>query len=496
MNLFERALLNVAPAWAASRARNRLRAMMYSNGYEAATPGRFRKTRRDQGSGNMLAQGAVLPVRNLARDLDRNHDLAHGILNTLVQNTVGAAGIGVEFTPIGADGNIDEAFGARLHELYDNWSRRPEVTFQHDWPSAQRMLARSWFRDGEVLFQMLTGNVPTLDHGTQVPFSIELVEADLLAMDFVDLQRGILHGVERNQWQRPVAYHIYLQHPSDPANTLGLQRKRVSADNMRHIKLVDRIGQVRGVSLFASVLVRLDNIKDYETSEQIAAKVAASMAAVIKKGDPQSFDNASMVDENGKRKKYREMQFTPGMIFDDLLPGESIEMIDSSRPYSGLENFRGGQLRAVSRGVGVSYSSASGDYNGTYSAQRQELVEGWGAYAILSREMICQGVQPVVETLIQMALLSGQVTMPKGMRNPLAAMYTPPSMPWIDPQREADAYETLENQCLISGQEIIRRRGGVPRDVLKQEEIWRKAKADAGVSPAASAKTTVNLTGT
>ena len=61
------------------------------------------------------------------------------------------------------------------------------------------------------------------------------------------------------------------------------------------------------------------------------------------------------------------MKFAPGMIFDDLSPGESVETIDSTRPNPGLEAFRQGQLRAVSAGLGTSYSTLARDYNGTYS---------------------------------------------------------------------------------------------------------------------------------
>ena len=47
----------------------------------------------------------------------------------------------------------------------------------------------------------------------------------------------------------------------------------------------------------------------------------------------------------------RLMKMQPSMIFDNLLPGEEVGMIDSNRPNSMLEQFRNSQLRAV-RGYG------------------------------------------------------------------------------------------------------------------------------------------------
>lgn len=44
----------------------------------------------------------------------------------------------------------------------------------------------------------------------------------------------------------------------------------------------------------------------------------------------------------------RELNIQPGIIYDDLLPGEDIGMVKSDRPNPNLETFRNGQLRAVS----------------------------------------------------------------------------------------------------------------------------------------------------
>src|SRR3546814_16911546 len=71
------------------------------------------------------------------------------------------------------------------------------------------------------------------------------------------------------------------------------------------------------------------------------------------------------------------------MVFDDLRPGESISTIDSNRPNPNLEIYRNGQLRAIAAPMRISFSTLSKNYNGTYSAQRQELVENFGAYGVL-----------------------------------------------------------------------------------------------------------------
>ena len=468
----DRVVAYLAPRWAFERAR--ARSMLAY--YEAARPGRFRKGRREAGSPNQAPGRDARSLREQARHLEQNLDLARGVLSVLVANTVGAAGIGIEPQPRTRDGELAEPLARDLERLLRDWAKRPEVTWELDWPGVQRLVARAWFRDGEVLAQLLSGPVRGLEHGTAVPFSLEMIEADLLPLDFSDGDR-VLQGVERNAWGRPVAYHLLKRHPQDLGRVPGASdMKRVPAGRVLHLKHVDRIGQVRGVSVFAAVITRLEDLKDYEESERIAAKVAASMAAYIKKGTPDFYEAQDDTEP-------RELTFRPGMIFDDLMPGEEIGTIDTSRPNAQLEPHRKGQLRAAAAGVGCTYSSLAKDYDGTYSSQRQELIEGYAHYAVLASEFVSQFVRPVYERLVATAILSGAVTVPPDV-DPLSvadALYVPPQMPWIDPLKEAKAWRELEGAGYASGPEIVRRRGQNPRDVLDQEARWRREAAERGL---------------
>lgn len=446
--------------------------------YEAARPGRLHKNRRATASANDDVLRAGVPMRQIARQLEQNYDLAAGVLNTLVVNIIGAQGIGVEPQPRQADGSIHAPLARQLMELHKEWRKRPEVTGQYDWPSAERLLARTWLRDGEALLQLIAGAVPGLQHGTRVPFSVEMLEADYLPMDLN--QGAVVQGVELNAWGAPIAYHLYKSDPTDSMSLLGSAgTKRVSADRMLHIKIAHRIRQVRGVSIFANVLNRFDDLKDYEESERIAAKIAASMAAYIKKGAPDLYDPQQAGDDAGGR----QMQFRPGMVFDDLRPGEDIGMIDTNRPNPNLETYRSGQLRAIAAGTGPTFSSVARKYDGTYSAQRQELIEGYSVYATLAAEFIACISRPVYERFVQAAIASGAVVLPPDVRPETVtdATYMPPAMPWIDPKKEAEAFAILEDRCYASGPEIIRKRGGNPMDTLEQQGRWLREKADEGV---------------
>lgn len=487
LNRLERAILAVSPQWAAKRARARLQVAGMSSAYDAANRSRLREPARDHGSGNSAAAGSAHEIRVQARHMARNHDIVVNGLNTLVQNVIGATGIGVEFQPRNAAGDIDESIVDQLVPLWRDWQRRPEVTWSHDYASMQRLDALSLFRDGETFEQHLVGPVPYLDHGSTVPFSVELIEADLCPLDFNDPGRNIIQGVECNAWGRAIAYHLYKQHPGDPNGWMP-ERKRVSADLIQHAKLVDRFGQRRGISLLASVLTRLEDLKDYEESERIAAKIAACMAAFIIKGDPTTYQPELGMDASGNPLPERQMRFAPGMVFDNLRMGESVGTVDTNRPNANLEPYRNGQLRAAAGGFRVSFSSLAKNYNGTYSAQRQELVEQYGGYGVLAWEYISRKTRPQVERFVMTAVASGRVRLPPGtpMHTLTDALYLPPVMPWIDPKKEAESLAILEDNTYMSGPEIIRRRGASPRDVLDQQSQWERDKQRWGIAPRAA----------
>ena len=459
----------IAPGWAAARSRSRMQALAYRQAYEAAAATHLRPQQRDMGSGNAIVSMTGTRLRDHARNLDRNHDIVSGGLSSVVQNIIGPTGINIVPSPRDAKDKVVESLVDQIMPLLEAWSKRPEVTWMHDLASVQRLIARTWLRDGEAMAQELRGWVPYLEHGSAVPFSLELLEPDMVPLDLDDPARRILQGVERNAWGRPTAYHVYKQHPGDP-DVFVPETKRVASDLIRHIRTIDRIGQVRGVSILASTFTRLEDLKDYEESERIAAKIAASFAAVIIKGDPAGYGEGGTPAD-------RKMRMQPGMIFDGLVQGESVQSIDSKRPNPNLEPYRNAQLRAIASPMRISFSTLAKDYNGTYSAQRQELVEQYGAYGVLAYEFVSQFLRPIYERFISIAIASGELILPPGVTpaSAVRADYLPPPMPWIDPLKEANALRTMVRAGFRSATSVIAERGGRMADTyeqIAQERAW------------------------
>lgn len=474
MNALDRAIAVVSPRHAARRMFSRAVLAVYQGGRST----KQRKKSRDNSTGERLVARDAATVRATIRDLERNYDLVDGALSTLVRNIIGPTGISIEPMPrIGTPGekfdSIDDDFARALLNLWREWSALPEVTRTLNWVQAQELACRSWLRDGEVFAQVVEGNAAFIRHASRVPLSLELLEADVVPLDHERDTPNILAGIERNEWGQPLAYWCYKHHPGNGRGFVSNDLKRVPAERMLHVAVRRRLSGLRGISLFAPAIDRLLDIKDYEESERIAARIAARIAMYIKRDKDLAESWTPQLDENGQPVE-RDFLLEAGAIFTDTAPGEEIAMINANRPNTILEQFRTAMMRAVSRCIGLSYSSLAGDYDGTYSAQRQELVEAYDGYRIMTQTFVSRFVQPVWERFVTLAIASGQLVVPAHVRPETVAQaaFRGPRMPWIDPKKEADGLQALFDAKVQSRTQAIAERGGRVQDVF--EEIARE----------------------
>lgn len=442
--------------------------------YDAAktSPHHRRPTSLDSPDATMTGAGDKL--RAWARDLDENHDLAIGILDTLVNNIVGP-GVTIEPAVTRKNGNPVENVNTQIRDLWTEWTRAPEVTGELPFGEVQRLMCRAWLRDGEGLAQHVRGTNPRIRYPTRVPYSLELIEADFLPFDYNDDSRGIVHGVQKDQWGRPVGYFLYKSHPGNSITGLmigGRDTKRVDADNLLHVKFTRRFRQTRGVSIFHGIAHRLDDLKDYEEAERIAARVSAAFTGYIKKSADNAVTASDLTDDGD-----RSFEMSPGMVFENLLPGEEIGTIASNRPNPNLENFRNAMLRAAAAGTGTGYSSISRDFGGTYSSQRQELVESMPAYKRMRDYFVERFLRPVYREFINANIDAGLLRVPANV-DPYAVEFIGAGMPWIDPKKEIEADALAVENGFKSRTQVIRERGGDPRLVDQQNEADTFEKAE------------------
>jgi lambda family phage portal protein len=448
-------LEGIFPRWAAKRRQVESLKRYYDAGYSSQY---FKRHPGGNTSADSVVSTAGMHLRAISRYLDENSDLSHGILDTLEKKVIGT---GLELRPRikSTTGKMQERLNRNISRLWYEYCQNPEVTRELSMDEMQRVVFRTFCRDGEMLAQHVRG-VPTPG---QVAYSVELLEADYLPFNsYPDTRvtRNMVNSVEKNEWGQPIAFWVYKSHPGGvtdglvPTTQTDLGTKRVDARDIIHYKYTTRFRQTRGVPILTPALRRMESIKDYEESELVAARVNAALTAFVTKST--DFAQAP-TNEAGQR----VLEMMPGMIYDNLLPGESVATVSADRPNPELVNFRNAMLKAAAVGTRTSYSDISKDYSGTYSSQRQEMVSQKIDYDLLRRQFINDFLNPVYREFIQVAQLSGVLRVPQSVE--LSTLMSPewsaPAQPWIDPKKEADAWIAMHEAGLMSKSEIVDARG-------------------------------------
>ncbi|HGF5004072.1 TPA: phage portal protein [Vibrio parahaemolyticus] len=471
MNFLERGIAVFAPQWAAKR----MRAKVQIHGYEAAMPTHLRKNKSERRSGNQAVQTGGKTLREQARYLDENHDMVIGIFDKLEERIVGAEGIMVEPQPLTTEGKVHQDFANELRRRWAAWSLKPEVTGMFSRPELERLVLRTAVRDGECFGQLVRGTVQGLKHPNPngTAFSIEALEPDFVPMETV-LAEKVRQGIQVNAWGQPTAYKVLYGHPAEQAG-FALKTKSIPASNMLHLAFRRRLHQLRGVTLIHGIINRLNDIKDYEEAERVAARIAACLGFYIKKNGVEPDESEDYIAPE----KRTHVDIAPGMVYDDLEPGEDLGMVSSNRPNVHLSEFRNGQVRMVAAGSRSQYSSVARDYNGTYSAQRQELVESWEGFAVMQNWFVSAWSRPVYRSWLEMEMLNGLVV-PNDldMRTLFDAVYLAPVMPWINPVHETTAWKERVKGGAASTAQWIRAGSKNPvetwRQIADEREYFRK----------------------
>lgn len=343
--------------------------------YSGAEPHRLNSQSRPQNrSANKELDGpyGADQLRAWSRMLVRDNAYAWGVVDTIVSSVVGR---GIQTM---SDLQDAEDINEQRDELWHDWSKVCDINGVLDWHGIQQLAQREMVEAGEVLVHMVSVN--EIDRGIRrpVPFALELIEADRLAVEHSTLRAApngneIIRGVEVDALGKPLAYHVYKTHPSDYHH----QREviRLPAANVLHLYRKDRVGQTRGVSWFAPVVSWLRDLGVYLENEMVASAIAACYTAAIKSRSPISMLNpetgADASDSNNN--PYDFMQ--PGQIMH-LHPDEDITFGNPGRPNADAGTWINLILRGIAVGTGLSFETVSRDYSYTnYSSNRASQLE-------------------------------------------------------------------------------------------------------------------------
>jgi lambda family phage portal protein len=394
---------------------------------------------------NAAASGATLArLRAQARDLERNNPWAAEAVRVIKDDTVGW-GIKPKATGRSA---------ARVMELWKLWGETTQCDAegQLDFYAIQALVMRTIVVSGEVLVRR---RLRRPEDGLAVPMQLEVLEPDYIDTDKdnIALPGGgrITLGIETNAIGQRVAYYLFDQHPG--GNTfISATSRRVPAHTILHIYDKTRAQQKRGHSWFAPVDVRLHEFDEYEDATLMKQKIASCMAAFVTDVDGGVALAKKEEDATGQPLD----AFEPGMIHY-LPPGKNVTVANPPQA-SDYQPFSTAQLRAIAAGFGIPYEALTGDFSQVnYSSARM----AWNKYTRHIEswrwQMLIPGFCAVVWSwFLDVAQLAGE-----NVEN-APAEWTPPPMPFLDPDAEGKAMTQDVRAGRLTPDEMVRSQGYDP----------------------------------
>jgi lambda family phage portal protein len=459
MNFLDRTIGYISPVKGARRAEARARMARLDQTkalYDAATLSRRTQGWRAIGTdANYETRLGNVRLRDAARDMVRNNAFASRAKATLAHNIVGAGIVPRVTSKI--DKRTAEVF-ALIKDHFEN--SEIDIERRQNLYGIQNLAMQTIVESGEVLIRKRPRRI---QNRFDLPFQLQVLEPDYID-SFTDgeLSNGnmVVQGVEFSRIGERVAYYLFDRHPGGWTGVGQMRGIRVPANTVSHVYRVDRPGQVRGVSWFAPVMMRMRDFADYTDAQLMRQKIAACFAAFITTVEgfvPQTPDT-NQVSPSG----FPIEQFEPGMI-ERLREGETISFATPplTTDFGGYSTVT---LREIAAGMNITYEALTGDLtNVNYSSGRmgwleyQRSIDSWRWNMLMPMMMdpLAIWTQDAIEVMT-------------GSTEPFRLDWTPPRREMIDPATEIDAAGRSIRMGLSSRSEEIRRNGYDPINVYNE----------------------------
>lgn len=426
---------------------------------------------------NQSLASSLRALRARSRDLERNNDYARHFLRLVTDSVAGPNGVMLQVHALRPDGGIDPADSSYLENRFASFSRADslDVAKRLSRTAMERLIVRTVARDGEVLIRRWRGRGP-------FGYQLQLLDAALLdEAHNVDLPGGrkIRMGIELDEFEAPVAYHLSRRPANDPKDQGtggwggGGDTVRVPAEEIWHLFVPESVGQYRGVPWMSSTLIRQKRLDSYEEAALAAAEEGAKKLAWVKAPDGDMTPLADSTDSAtvGSGTLYTD---SVDIHYASLPAGYDLASWDPKYPENSFPAFTKSHLRGIASGLGVAYHKLASDLeNVNYSSARAGELNERDVWLGLQGWLIDSFCAPLYSEWLPLAILSGALNLPMAKLPKFdAAVWQGRRWDWVDPEKDVNASILAINSRLTSRSRVIRQMG------LDPEEVWAEIAAE------------------
>lgn len=472
--LLDRMIGAVSPKAGARRAEWRRYYEEQRGNYDASDSGRLQSRWTTQNlSAELTDRFERDPIRARTRDLERNSDVMNAILRAFRRNVIGGA-LKIRVT------TEDQERNKILETAWKRWCEKDncDVTGVQSFTQIVRMLIQRKITDGGVLILKRFTNQGYL------PFQLQILEVDELDVTQIrPREKGnkVVGGIEYNRWNRPVGYWIaqYDIEGYTPAAPIYIPAKDVIFYYSKR-----RPSQVREMSDLAPTVTRIKDMNEFITAVTIKEKIAACLAAFIKRIGGMIPGKHRMA---GEEISYEGKRIVPGMILE-LNPGDEVQTVNPPGQGSDATGFLKAVQRLISSASGLSYEATSRDMSETnYSSARQGMIEDALTYDE-EWELLIQVLDEIYETFVISCWLKGVISggdFWEDVRKYTAHEWVKKPKPWIDPAKEANANATMLKTGQKTFQQVCAENGRDWKQVIDEMNEANRYAAEKKIDLAA-----------
>lgn len=452
--------------------------------YDAAGNGRRMRGWAPPSSGPNRAIKGIQNIRNRARDASRNDWSGESGTQKWTTSLIGI-GIVPRFKRI-----TDKARKQKITDWWSDFVKQSDADCVLNWYGQQTLAARNFIEAGEVFARRRDRRT---NGGLPIPVQVQLLEAEMCPLldsdNWPGLPAGnkIRSGIELNAIGQRVAYWFYKDHPGDGLAVLSSINStllvRVTADQVRHVFMPTRPGQLRGVSSLAPLLARLRTMGDYDDAVMERQKLANLFMAFIKQTLPLGDDIDPMT---GKSIEYDTddtpiAEMGPGMT-QELGPGQEVQFANPPEPGTMYHEYMRTQNMGTAAGAGLPYEVFSGDIRNVSDRTLRVIIQEFRRFAEQRQwqviiPMLCQ---PVVEWFADTLLFTGKVTQDEADAIGRCE-HAPHGWEHIHPVQDPQGKKIEVDAGFRSRSSVIAERGDDPDDVDAERAADQQREQDAGL---------------
>ena len=404
---------------------------------------------------NTMNAGQIRTVLGRVRAAARNAPIAKRCIDLQVTNLIGT-------------GIMPRFRDPSLQAIWLEWEDVCDADGIRDIYALQSDAVRAWQEGGEGFVR---ARPRRMDDNLPIPLQLELLEPEMLPYeDWMQGERHVVQGIELNAINKPGTYWFYRDHPGEyilSGMLSNFSKTPVSVNQVAHLFDPAQAGQLRGFPPMATVLQKLQMMKDFNEATLERYKLSAALTFIFTRMGLTESDKGidPFTGEDITESQRGQFELPAGSAYQ-LLPGESVHTPDLPSVGGDFAAFVKANYIEVAAGYGVPYEMLTGDYNNISDRTLRVVMDEYRRHVTRMQwhRVVPMLMLKIKRWFIDAAILAGRVPVNVDRH----CEWVPPAWPYFHPVQDVAALEHEIKLGLRSHSEVVNSRGNDPKTVREQ----------------------------